>query len=209
MAARPWCSWIEVCSAAQANLFTDLVEYGFESPRIPAEVPNGGRGIERHVLRHADARRDVRAGKQRLCQSEARSPHENRHRNGAPSQSQSVKNSADHFPVAQRLGARQRIEPVGCGGTGSRGDRSDRQIFGVNRLPQARCPADQRHESEPADQPCQGRYIDVASFGVNQRRAQDRPANIAAFAGRNDFLFGIGESFLTSPALQRPRCRVW
>ena len=72
----------------------------------------------------------------------------------------------------------------------------------MHGLPQARRTADQRHEAETADQARQRRDVDVASFRIDQGRAQDRPADTARLADAHDCLLGLRE-FLQHLALGR------
>ena len=69
--------------------------------------------------------------------------------------------------------------------------KRDGQILGMDRLPQSRSAADDRHEAEPADQPRQRRDLGIATLGVDQRRAQYRQGDVVRLADRGNASFGV------------------
>ncbi|CCE10038.1 hypothetical protein BRAS3843_370023 [Bradyrhizobium sp. STM 3843] len=108
-------------------------------------------------------------------------------------QSQPVEDAADHLPIGERLAARHGVDLVGCCRRSRRGDRADREILGVDRLPRPLSAANQRHHVEATDQPRQGRDIPVASFAVDQRRAEDGPGDVVLFADGHDLALGFDQ----------------
>lgn len=117
---------------------------------------------------------------------------------------QFVENAAYHFPVGECLTAWQGIELVRCDRTRCRGNSSDRQVFRMDRLPQAAGSAHQWHKSKPAHQPRQRRdivsrpsaYINVGRSIVQPILFCSQAAAICCLASARDF--NISRSAATS-----------